>query len=331
MKLNVLYQFNEKYAAFAGVSITSLLENNKIMEEINIYILGEELADTSIKKLQSLASKYKCNIIFKEIGIIIQFMKECGMPSYRGAYSANLRLFLPLILDDAEMDDRILYLDADTIVVKPLDGLFSIDMQDYAVAMALDSLGARYKETIGLKADERYYNSGVILFEMTNWQKYKCTERIIESLKAGNMHFTSPDQDLLNTVCKKEILCISPIYNLQPIHLAFHIKDYYQCYGQGIYYDKKQLREAINAVVIFHCFRFLGEFPWHDGNLHPNNELFDKYLAISPWNDYVKKKADVGILMKIEKKLFRFLPRGLFLRMFIFAHNLYIQRGKEIS
>ena len=29
MHMNVLYQFNEKYAPYAGVSITSLFENNK--------------------------------------------------------------------------------------------------------------------------------------------------------------------------------------------------------------------------------------------------------------------------------------------------------------
>ena len=32
--LNVLYQLNEKYAPFAGVSITSLFENNKDIKQI---------------------------------------------------------------------------------------------------------------------------------------------------------------------------------------------------------------------------------------------------------------------------------------------------------
>ena len=331
LKLNVLYQFNEKYATFAGVSITSLLENNKKMKEINVYILGEALTEESVNKLQSVAAKYKRNIIFKETETVIERMKEWGIPSYRGAYSANLRLFLPLILEENELDERILYLDADTIVASPLDELINIDMQEYALAMSLDSLGARYKETIGLRADELYYNSGVILFEMRNWRKKQCTERIIDYLKTGHTHFASPDQDLLNIVCQKEIKCISACYNLQPVHLAFRIKDYYKCYGREAYYDQSQLEEAINDTVVFHCFRFLGEFPWHYGNLHPDNDLFDQYLAMSPWSDYVKRKAEAGILMKIEKILFRFLPHMLFLRLFVLAHNIYAQGSKEIA
>lgn len=330
LKLNVLYQFNEKYAPFAGVSITSLLENNKKMDEINIYILGESLLDASIQALKSLAAKYSRNIIFKKTIATIQDMKKWGMPSYRGAYSANLRLFLPLLLDDTEMNGRILYLDADTIVVKSLEELLGIDMEDYALAMALDALGAKHKEAIGLQADDFYYNSGVILFEMKNWRKYKCTERIIEYLKMGHTHYTAPDQDLLNIICKKEIMCISPCYNLQPVHLIFRIKDYYKCYEKRAYYNIRQLEEAIDDTVIFHCFRFLGEFPWHYNNLHPCNSLFDKYLSMSPWRDYTKEKADSTIFMKVEKLLFRCLPHGLFLRIFVFMHNIYVERCREI-
>lgn len=331
LKLNVLYQFNEKYATFAGVSITSLLENNKHLEEINVYILGEKLTPDSINTLQALVKKYDRNIFFKETENVIQHMKKWGMPAYRGSYSANLRLFLPLILDESELDNRILYLDADTIVAKPLDELLGIDMQDYALAMVLDSLGSRYKKSIGLQADDFYYNSGVILFEMKNWQENRCSERIIEYIKARHMNFTSPDQDLLNTVCKQEIMCISPRYNLQPVHLAFQVKDYYKCYGHNGYYDKEQLDEAVNNTVIFHFFRFLGEFPWHDRNLHPDNKLFDQYLALSPWDGYVKEKAHAGIMMKAEKNIYKLLPRSLFLRLFVVAHNIYAMQHQEIS
>ena len=37
--LNVLYQSDNNYADLTGVSITSLFENNKHLDEINVYIL----------------------------------------------------------------------------------------------------------------------------------------------------------------------------------------------------------------------------------------------------------------------------------------------------
>ena len=61
------------------------------------------------------------------------------MPTYRGAYAANMRLFLDEVLDASV--DRIVYLDADTIVNKSLTNLMEADIQGKTIGMALDSLG----------------------------------------------------------------------------------------------------------------------------------------------------------------------------------------------
>ena len=44
-RLNVLYQFDNKYAPYAGVSITSLLENNSDFDHICIYILENGVSE----------------------------------------------------------------------------------------------------------------------------------------------------------------------------------------------------------------------------------------------------------------------------------------------
>ena len=36
-ELNVLYQFDDKYAPYAGISMLSLYENNKEIENLNVY------------------------------------------------------------------------------------------------------------------------------------------------------------------------------------------------------------------------------------------------------------------------------------------------------
>ena len=50
--INVIYQFNEKYVPYAGVSLTSVLENNKSAETLNVYILGEGISEGSEKLLE---------------------------------------------------------------------------------------------------------------------------------------------------------------------------------------------------------------------------------------------------------------------------------------
>lgn len=328
MRLDVLYQFNEKYVPFAGASITSLFENNKDMEGINVYILGEELSRNSKDKLCELAKTYERRVIFKDTKELVKDMKEWGIPAYRGSYAANMRLFLPLILEE-EMN-RILYLDADTIVNGSLRELMKTKMDGFALAMVLDSLGGNHKKTLGFGEADPYYNSGVILFDLKNWRERECTERIIEHIKQGNTGYSAPDQDLLNVVCKEDIMTLKPEYNAQPVHLVFSISDYYKCYGRMAYYGEEELKNLKQNAVIYHFFRFLGEFPWNKNNLHPDNRLFDHYIALSPWKGYKKQKAENTFAMKVEKLLFKILPHSVFLRIFVFFHNIYVERKKEI-
>ena len=329
MHMNVLYQFNEKYAPYAGVSITSLFENNKNADEICVYILGENLSETSKRKFKSLEQEYKRKILFKDTQALVEKMKEWGVPAYRGSYAANMRLFLPMILQ--EDVDRILYLDADTIVQGSLQPLFEMEDAKAALGMVLDSLGQNHKKTIGLREEDLYYNSGVILFFMSNWKEYRCTERIIEHIEAGNTMYSAPDQDLLNVVCREEILKLPAKYNAQPVHRVYHVNDYFKCYGSRAYYSEEEIEKLKDDTVIYHCFRFLGEFPWDKDNLHPDRKLFDYYLEKSPWEDYIRKKAEVTFPMKVEKLLFKMLPHGMFLRIFHVFHNLYVEGKKEIK
>lgn len=322
-KVNVLYQFNEGYAPFAGVSMTSLLENSDKLSEIHLHILGENLTKYSIDRFLELEKKYKCKVILYDTSEIINQMKEWGLPSYRGSYAANMRLFIPRII--SQEIERILYLDADTIVVADIIELYNVDMQGAAIAMALDSLGASHKLSIGLSEEDYYYNSGVILFDMKQWIQHDLTNRIIEHIKQGNTNYPSPDQDLLNVVCGSYTKMIDSRYNLQPIHLAFSSKSYFHNYSQTGYYTEEQLEQAVNNPVIYHFFRFLGEFPWNKDNMHPDSKLFDQYLEKSPWHAYDKQPVEDGVLNHIERILYRILPKSIFLKLFCAAHKRYIR------
>ena len=53
MKYSVLYACNEAYSPFAGVSIHSLLSSNRDAEEIDIYLVTDEVSEKTLQKLQS--------------------------------------------------------------------------------------------------------------------------------------------------------------------------------------------------------------------------------------------------------------------------------------
>lgn len=329
--MNVLYQFNDKYAPYAGISITSLFENN-ISEDITVWVLGEEIQEDNKAKLLKTAENYRQKIIFiddDQINRLINKMRKWDMPTYRGSYAANMRLFLPEVLPDSVA--RVLYLDADTIVQGNIASLYEMNFDGKAIAMVQDSLGERHKSDLGFSKVDKYYNSGVILFDMNVWKKLRLTERIIDHIKNERAQYPSPDQDLINVVCHRYIKCIGAEYNFQPIHSAYTDIQYFRYYGKTAYYSEEDISIARNNIIILHCFRFIGEFPWDADNVHPFSEIFDEFSKLSLWCDYVKKNANNGLLMKVEKILYKILPRGTFLFIFSLSHNLFYKRANEMS
>lgn len=327
--MNVLYQCNDKYAPYCGVSITSLFENNKNSDRISVYILSDGIEKDNLDKLQLLAAKYNREIVIIETEQIVQKMKDLGIPSYRGSYSANLKMFVSeFVLDNL---DRLLYIDSDTVVTGDLSEIFELDIKSSPVAMSQDSLVINHKSDIGFNIEESYYNSGVILFNIEEWKKQHCTERIVEHVKNIRAHYPAPDQDLINVVIKDDIFELPPEYNMEPAYYMFSAKNYYKVFRNPSFYKKEILENAKGNEKIIHFFRVMGEFPWHKNNMHPFNDVFDQYLALSPWADYEKTSANISIIFKAEKLLYKILPKCVFIRIFKLSHEVFMHISNQKS
>lgn len=321
--MNILYQFNEKYAPFAGTSILSLLVHNTDIEDIHFYIMGEHISYESQEKIERIIFQYERKVTFLKTEEIISQMASLGIPSYRGSYATNLKMFFPYVL--SEQIERLIYIDSDTIVNGSLKSLTTCDMYGNPVAMAYDSLGLRHALLIGNKRTDGYFNAGIILFDVAKWKEKKCTERIIQHAKEMRSHYISPDQDLLNVVLKGEIALLPQEYNLQPIHLICSLREYHFLFKPQTYYSAQDTMNAVKAPVIYHFFRFLGEFPWHENSRHPGKEIFEYYLRQSPWADFQHCITEQnGKIFRIERWLYSHIPPTLFFLCFRVCYDLFI-------
>ncbi|MFI3177262.1 MAG: glycosyltransferase family 8 protein [Eubacteriales bacterium] len=331
MKINILYQFNDKYAPYAGVSITSLLINNQHFDEVDIYILEDCLDCVSKEnkaKFQRIADEYNRNIVFVNTEHIVDLMKKNKIPMYRGSYATNMKMFYAECITFNH--DRTLYIDADTIIVDKIDELVSISLEGKSIGMCLDSLGSIHRNDIGLNSCD-YFNAGIILFDNHKWIEHKYQEKIVDHVKKIRTNYPAPDQDLININCVNDIFRLDCRYNLQPHHMKYEPQHYLNIYVTKNYYTKTELENAKEQPAIIHTFRYLGEFPWHKNNLHPANKYFDEYLKVSLWNEYVKEKADVSLLLKTEKFLYQILPSKLFLHIFQYAHERFLAHANKLS
>ncbi|MBO5327151.1 MAG: glycosyltransferase family 8 protein [Clostridia bacterium] len=333
-RLGVLYACDENYAPWAGISMYSLFENNKDIDALTVYCVTDRVSDASREKLADQAARYKRELIFVDATEIVEQIKALNIPSYRGSYTTNFRLFFhTFVREDIE---RLLYVDCDTVVTGSLAPLQTLDMGDKVVGVVRDSLTVQYKTLLGFSPDEPYFNAGILLIDVPKWKEQQITQKTLDHIQNVRARYCNPDQDLLNLVLKDHIYLLSPAYNLQPHHLAFSDKTFFAVYKPTVYYTHEELEVARKSPVIYHAYRFLGDFPWHKGNKHPANALFDKYTEGSPWRGLVKKPSAGGLIFKLEKLLYVLLPRRLFLSIFrrislrgFNKRNQLLQQGKE--
>lgn len=320
-EINVLYPFDNNYAPYAGISLTSLLENNISANGIHVFILGFSLTRETEDKFRRTVKKYDRDITFIEAKPVEDFIQGLNMPSYRGACIAAARLFVSRFIPDSIK--RLLYLDSDTVVVGDITPLIDSNLKGNAVGMVCDSVGRDYKKVHGFGVDDEYYNGGMILYDLPKWKELKCSKRIEEHILSVRNQYEALDQDLINIVLKGQITKLDLKYNLQPFHLVYSPEMYLRIYGDRGYYTEEEIKSATAAPAILHAFRYLGMFPWHRDSVHPCVDLFDKYRSLSEWEEFepIELKND-PIMIRIERLLNRILPAGLFLRIFRFVFRI---------
>lgn len=321
-RLNVLYLSDDNYAIFAGVSMLSLLDNNKDIGQIYIYFIDDQISSDNKEKLNQIVQKYSRTLVFLDMQQGLKKLIELKAPKYRGSYTTYLKLFaFQLLPDDVK---RILFIDSDTIVAGSLSGVCFQNLKHSFLAAVRDGLSSDYKMKLGFSQEESFFNMGVMLLDVTAWKESNCEAQIVAQMKKRSS-YVAVDQDILNIAFKGKIETLSPQLNFTPHFYIYRFDDFMKVFKQGGFYAKEEMQLAKKKPIIIHFERFIGESPWHKKSVHPFVKQFDYYLKKTPWKDYEKKKAKKDIKLKIEKILYLILPHRFFLLLFSVAYKSYLQ------
>lgn len=325
-ELNVLYLTDNNYAAFAGVSIVSMFENNKHIDKLHVYIIDDSIARDNKDKLLAVGEKYGHDIIFLDMTEGIRTLERMGIPKYRNSYTTYLKLFAFDLLPDAVK--RILFIDSDSVVVDDLSEMIDIDMQGCMLGAVRDGISHPYKVALGYDPNDSWFNMGIMLVDVDAWKTDHAQDKILAQLQK-RQGYIAADQDLLNITQHGNIMTLHPRYNAMPHHYVYKETAFRRAFPQGGFYDLETMRQAQERPVIRHFERFVGQSPWHKNSVHPYTALFDQYLAISPWRDYEKQEARLSPLLKIENTLYRILPRNLFVYIYAIGFKRYLLKTNK--
>ena len=129
-------------------------------------------------------------------------------PNYKTKYTklSYLRCYFSKVLKE----DKVLYIDADAIVVDDISELWEMNINDYVLA-GIHEPGEWSKHLSIEGMDDKYINSGVLLMNLKKIRQEQLDDKMIDLLNTNWYAF--PDQDVINIVCKNKIKYLSSIYN----------------------------------------------------------------------------------------------------------------------
>ena len=208
--INIAFPVNNKYINFLYISLISLLENSDKNTVYNIYIqVGEMFDKNNMQQLYDIEKHYfNCFI-----NIINMHSDFNGVIQGRLDTCAYYRLKLPVLLPNL---NRIIHIDSDTLILKDLMELYTLNFNGKYILGRLDIL-VNELDFLGIQTNT-YINTGILLFDLYNLRKNNYVDKFMNYIKEHNNveYLYHHDQTLINYICYDKIGVLRPKYHMWP-------------------------------------------------------------------------------------------------------------------
>ncbi|MCM1082172.1 MAG: glycosyltransferase family 8 protein [Clostridium sp.] len=319
--MNVMYATDSNYVEIMGVSILSLLETNKAVEEINIYIVEDNVSDKEKQKVIDMISEY---------GRSVQFIPKPDLRSILGvdiktlrwSDSAYSRLFLKELFGDKTKLDKLLYLDCDTLILDSLQKLWDTDISDYLGAACLECMSNMHKYIIGAHKKDKYINTGMLLINVKKWIEKDVQSVCVDFIRKHKGKTEYVDQGVINGTVSNYFKIVNPRYNLTSLAYDFTYEEMRIYRKPEFGYSKKTWEKAIARPAVVHfTTSFLSIRPWFENSKHPYAKLWKQYHDETSWKDNPYRKLKNRSVRDWKENLYRKLPRRFTVKIAGFFHS----------
>ena len=300
-ELKVAYISSEAYSVHAGISILSLLENNKIFAEIKIFYIYSDLCASTKDKLIETVIEYGRKIEF------INYTDLCPEIDVKGLAYYSQITFAKLFLYRLEQIDKLLFLDSDSIINDSLYDIWNLDMgNNYIAGVKIPTPNSKtFSECFETKKFPIYINSGFELLNTALIREDKVEAKILDffAMKKDKVFI---EENIMNYVYINRIIAIHPKYNLTGGIIKYNYKQLCALHKEDYYYNSEDLLEAKKKPVFIHYLNEIYNRPWEKFCKHPYAYLYRHYKELSLWRDipYVYEKKWYIKLLKRDIKNF---------------------------
>lgn len=307
---NFLYLGDKNYFKYAVASIYSLLKNNRHLNEIVIYYIDDNLMQDEKKHLEEIIRDFGRKIVWISAEPLAKFLKEHNIPQYKGTYAPYYRWFVYDYLPD---DERLIYMDSDTIVTNQIDKIISFDMHGKPLAMCRDAIYDFYVDYLNLE-DKPYFNTGVIVFDVYKCKEINIKQLFIDTLLQCKRTILFSEQDIASIAFNDYTAILNANMNVYANYMGFSVKNFYKALSINLstFYTEEEVEFAKLNPIIKHGSAFFGSRPWHNNTIHPYADEFNENFYKAGYTD--KDKSDFKL--PFVKKFIYTLPEGIKTRLY---------------
>lgn len=237
------------------------------------FLHSDSLPSDSLVKLNRLCERFGAKFLPLEVDAALLD----GFPlSERFPVEAWYRVVLPTLLFNV---DRVLWLDADTLVRGDIEPLWSTNLGGAPLAACPNPILYGFQSLIarlGVRDRSLYFNSGVMLMNLKRMRDegYRST-----LLALGREHFQYirfADQDVLNAAYAHRYLKLHMRWNVLT-HAYINIPETRRVFG------KSAMESALREPQILHFTGSPRHKPWAYSCGHPFQDLYLQHRAAAGW------------------------------------------------
>jgi lipopolysaccharide biosynthesis glycosyltransferase len=286
--INIACGANAAYLPYVATMLHSLLSQPR-SESLTVHFMHEDaLPETERVRLGAMVESL--GGIWREHRITSEQLQPFPH-NWRFGREAWYRVLLPELLGDVS---RVLYLDADTVVLRPIEPLWATDLKGQVAGVVMNPmypfLDPGFMRKLGLKSPDEYFNSGVLLLDLDRWRAENLSRQLLDFVAIHGADQQWPDQNALNVVLYGRCILLEPIWNAQNV--------YFDLQPQQLPIPRDQAERIRTTPAIVH---FIAPYkPLDYLCKHPFRMNHLQHLAQTPWADApIKGKTLAARLLRL--------------------------------
>ena len=210
--LPIACAINSEYVLPLLVMLASLKEHLRASHQPVLYLIHRGLHGSQLSAISRLVETHS---IVPHPESVSAVPRHARLPP-----EAACPLLLPDLLP--ETLERILFLDADLLVLDDLARLWETPIgervlaaaQDAAIPLCSSPRGVKRRGELGIPGDAIYFNCGVMLISLSRWREREVTRRAYAYLRDAGSEVDFLHQEALNAVLWRDWLPLDRRWNL---------------------------------------------------------------------------------------------------------------------